>query len=138
MGKSKMLISKNPYLWGGGLGLLSIPLHLLLSKEQSLTLAAVYMGVIAGVYIGFAAKQDRFDFFAFEFFFAIVFASVAFVGAVYVPLLIPLTYLLHGCWDLLHHRGKLSDYTPGWYVPFCVIFDWILGVFFLVYWFWLV
>jgi hypothetical protein len=35
--------------------------------------------------------------------------------------------MAHGFWDLFHHRhGPYAD-TPHWYIPFCVVYDWILG-----------
>ncbi|HJU06366.1 MAG TPA: hypothetical protein VJ692_14560 [Nitrospiraceae bacterium] len=50
------------------------------------------------------------------------------------PLLIAGGYVAHGFWDLFHHRhGPYAD-TPHWYIPFCVVYDWILGAFLLVWW----
>ena len=30
-------------------------------------------------------------------------------------------YILHGLWDVAHHRTSLP--MPGWYVPLCLVYD---------------
>lgn len=48
-------------------------------------------------------------------------------------MLLPAGYFAHGLWDLAHHRhGPLADIL-GWWVPYCVIYDWLVGAF-LVFW----
>ena len=51
---------------------------------------------------------------------------LAFIGAaaaayLYAPLAIPSLYVLHGLWDMAHHPTSMP--MPGWYVPFCLVYD---------------
>ena len=35
---------------------------------------------------------------------------------------------LHGGWDWLHHGERGKETVPGWYVPFCAVYDWTLAI----------
>jgi hypothetical protein len=62
------------------------------------------------------------------------FGLIALAGLSFSPLLIAAGYIAHGLWDLLHHQdGPYAD-TPHWYIPFCVVYDWIVGTFLLGWW----
>jgi hypothetical protein len=65
-----------------------------------------------------------------------IFAVAGLLGMMYWPLLLPITYVAHAGWDLAHHnRARLSLVAiPGWYVPWCVVIDVIVGAGLLVLW----
>ena len=51
------LFAKSPIVTAVAVGLLSLAPHLFLSREASLGFSAVLLGVIAGVYFGFAVMR---------------------------------------------------------------------------------
>jgi hypothetical protein len=87
-----------------------------------------------GAYVGFATRDGRPSANGIELVGGLAFAGVGLAGLQINPLLIAGGYVGHGFWDLVHHRhGPYAD-TPHWYIPFCVVDDWILGAFLLVWW----
>lgn len=98
--------------------------------------AAVLIGLIGGVYFGFAvvsgSARDQFV----EFSVAGMFAVAGIVGLLLWPIILPLAYLGHALWDLVHHnRFRLSLVAiPQWYVPWCAVIDVIIGAGLLAIW----
>jgi hypothetical protein len=124
----------HPYWAGLLLGAATILVFLLLSEPLAQQWGALLLAMIGGAYIGFAARDGRPSANLIELVGGLAFAAVALGGLQLNPLLIAGGYVAHGCWDLFHHRhGPYAD-TPHWYIPFCVVYDWILGAFLLVWW----
>jgi len=127
-------LSKHPYLLGGVIGIGSLPVHAILPLLQSIELAAILMGVIAGAYIGFAARAGDLRIFALELVVALAFAFAALAGLWWSMWVIPAVYVLHAGWDLLHRHEALQDILPDWYVPFCLSVDVIAGLGLILIW----
>jgi hypothetical protein len=128
--------AKRPMLTGVTVGVGSLAPHFFLSAEASLGFAAVLIGLIAGIYFGFAVMngtvRDQFV----EFMVAGLFAVSAIFGLLLWPILLPLAYLGHGLWDLAHHnKSRLSLVAiPQWYVPWCAVIDVIIGAGLIAMW----
>ncbi|KRA84070.1 DUF6010 family protein [Altererythrobacter sp. Root672] len=130
------VFSKRPILTGIAVGVGSLLPHVFLPPEASLGFAAVLIGLIAGVYFGFAvvngSPRDQFV----EFNVTGVFTVTALLGLLLWPILLPLAYFGHALWDLAHHnRSRLSLVAiPQWYVPWCIVIDVIVGAGLLFIW----
>ena len=85
---------------------------------------AIFLGAIAGVYIGIAlAVADR-NLIVVETVIGFLFLVLAAAGWFVSPLVLALGYFLHGFWDLVHHPRYLRSPGPAWYQPMCLAFDW--------------
>lgn len=127
------LMGKNPARIGALLALVSLPAHFVLPDEISYQLAAVVLTLVAGIYIGFAVQDGRSKALATEGFVALVFSAAALVGLATWHWAIVIAYILHGFWDLAHHRS-VDTAMPKWYVPFCALFDWIFAAGLVLAW----
>ena len=132
----RSLFARRPLLTGVLVGIGSLAPHFFLPPEASLGFAAVLIGLIAGIYFGFAVSsgspRDQFV----EFNVSGAFAIAAILGMLVAPVILPLAYFGHALWDLAHHnRWKLSLVSiPQWYVPWCVVIDVIVGAGLLTIW----
>ena len=135
-GEPSSILARRPMLTGALVGIGSLAPHFFLPAEASLAFAAVLIGLIAGIYFGFAvtrgSPRDQFV----EFNVSGGFAVAAILGMLVAPVILPLAYFGHALWDLAHHnRWKLSLVTiPQWYVPWCVVIDVIVGAGLIVVW----
>jgi len=118
------LMGKSPARIGAVLALASLPVHLVIAEAVSYQLAAIVLTLIARIYVGFALQDGRPVALATEAAVALGFASAALAGLVVNHWVIPFTYLLHGVWDIAHHR-RIETAMPRWYIPFCTVFDWV-------------
>ena len=121
-----------PSAIGAGLFLAFAPVHLWVSEEVSVAIAALTLALIGGAYIGFGASAHSARMFWMELGGAAFYAFVALVGLLWTPLALPLGLAAHAVWDLLHHNGAFGAPVPKWYVPFCVVFDLLAAGFFLI------
>ena len=130
------IFSGRPIASGVAVGVVSLLPHFFLSPQASLGYAAILIGLIAGIYFGFAVVNGSNRDQLVEFNVAGLFALSAVLGLLLWPLLLPLAYLAHACWDLAHHnRARLSLVAiPQWYVPWCIVIDVIIGAGLLVLW----
>jgi len=120
------MVGKNPSRVGAILALGTLPLHVIVSQSVSIQVAAIVLTLVAGIYVGFAVHDGRSVILAAESLVALAFASAALAGLIMTHWAIPVAYMLHGFWDLAHHR-RITTSMPGWYVPFCAVFDWVFA-----------
>lgn len=104
---------------------IAIPIHLLLPDVISRMAIAITISLIAGAYIGFGARDGRPGVFIIELIAAGIFGFMAFLGVVWTPYMFAVALFAHGFWDLLHHNSLFGAMTPKWYIPFCVVVDWL-------------
>lgn len=124
----------HPYWAGLLLAVATVPVFLALPKPLAQQWGALLLAVIGGAYVGFAARDGRPSANLIELAGALAFAAIGLAGLQSTPLLIAGGYVAHGFWDLFHHRHGPYAHTPHWYIPFCVVYDWIVGGFLLVWW----
>lgn len=103
----------------------AIPAHLFLPQDIGRLIIALTVAMIAGAYIGFGASDGRPWIFLFELCGAAFFAVMALLGVLWSPYFFVAALVLHGIWDLAHHNGLFGAKVPHWYIPFCVVVDWI-------------
>jgi hypothetical protein len=91
-------------------------------------IAAVVLAVVYAIYIGVALTRGRGPEVAIEVVFAGVGLTMVGLGLWQRPEWLAGGFALHGVWDLLHHRDRHVlgvRGIPVWYVPSCVVYDWI-------------
>jgi hypothetical protein len=106
----------------------------LLSKHFNTKLmAATILVAIAFIYVGFSLKEDRVGLIVMEIVFALGLYFMAIIGFTKNALLLGYGIILHGIWDILHHKGiPINTDVPGFWPSFCFIIDIIDGIYFLV------
>ncbi|MDO8422507.1 MAG: hypothetical protein Q7S99_10140 [Parvibaculum sp.] len=114
-------------LIGAVLGLASLPIHLLISHEQSVQLAGVVIAVIGAIYVGFALQLGSIRQISVEIGAACLFLGAALIGIWGNPWVIPVAYAAHGMWDFAHHEHSKFTKIPHWYPPFCAVVDWVIA-----------
>ena len=120
--RMKADMTRSPSLTGAVLSVLSLPVHLFLTEAASLQFAAVLMGLVAGIYAGFALNDGRRAIVWTEALAALFFIGLALAGLGLSRWFIPSAFVLHAAWDALHHR-VISTGLPTWYPPLCAVFD---------------
>jgi Family of unknown function (DUF6010) len=134
----RSIFSEWPLATGVAVGLISLAPHFFLSPAMSLAFAAILLGVVAGVYFGFAVVRGSNFQQQLEFNVAFLFAIAALLGMGVSPWFLPLAFLAHGVWDFAHHNSAKLDLVaiPQWYIPWCVVIDVIVGLGLIAIWHW--
>jgi hypothetical protein len=107
---------------------------ILLSKHFSAKLvAATVLCSIAFIYVGFSLKGNPTTSIVLEVLAAVVFYLIAVIGYSKNNSLIAYGIVLHGIWDILHHKASfVKTDIPGYYPLYCLIVDVLLGVYFFL------
>lgn len=115
------------------LGGVALVVPVLLSPPVAFVVLAVLLGMIGSVYLGFALMDGRIALFGVEYVGLIIFFAVPVVALVNdLPVLLAAGYIGHALWDAFHHPGAVTTEMPRWYVPFCISFDIVIGVYVLL------
>ena len=128
------VIDRHPVPIAGLLAIASIPIHAVLPFWWSHQIAALVLALIAGVYIGFSVVDGRLKTIIIEVMVAIGFVGFAAGSMIYNPLWLPLGYIAHGLWDILHHSPLFNLKMPRWYIPLCAAYDILAGIGLWVIW----
>jgi len=130
------IFARQPVLTGIAVGVATLLPHVFLPPEASVGYAAVVIALIAGIYFGFAVMNGSPRDQMVEFNVAGLFSLAGVLGLLLWPVLLPIAYFAHACWDFAHHnRSRLPLVTiPAWYVPWCVVIDVIVGAGLIVIW----
>jgi hypothetical protein len=100
--------------------------HIAWERSLSTAILAALLAMIYGVYVGFSLLDGRTSVVIAEALFVVVGLALAVCGWLWGPTWIALGLLLHGLWDILHHRPRPrvgANTVPRWYVQFCAIAD---------------
>jgi hypothetical protein len=119
---------------GGALaGAVTLLVPSLLSSRAAFDFLAVWLGVTAGVYLGFALQDGRSSALGIEVVGLALFAALATIAlASQTAWLLAAGYFGHGLWDLVHHRRGIDTALPWWWVPGCLGYDLVLGAYILI------
>ena len=94
--------------------------------------AATNLVAIAFIYVGFVLKQNPVSSIILEIAVALFFYFLALIGYVKNNLLIAYGIMLHGVWDIFHHKSLfIQTGIPDYWPSFCLIIDIIDGLYFL-------
>ncbi|GAA4734955.1 hypothetical protein GCM10023229_11730 [Flavisolibacter ginsenosidimutans] len=95
-------------------------------------IAATNLVAIAFIYVGFSLKGNPVNLIILEVGVALILYFLAIVGYTRNVLLIAYGILLHGLWDVVHHKGvPIQTGVPGYWPTFCFVVDVVDGLFFL-------
>jgi hypothetical protein len=118
---------QGPVLWGLALGAFQAASPLILQWLEPATLHAMYISLIAAIYIGFAVADGRPRVIAVEAAVASVFVLTATVAVTATAWLLVLGYAGHGLKDYWQHRRQYVV-NPRWWPPFCAAVDWLVAL----------
>ena len=118
---------QGPVLWGLALGAVQAASPLILRWLEPATLHAMYISLIAAVYIGFAVADGRPRVLAVEVAVASVFVLIAAVAVTATAWLLVLGYAGHGLKDYWQHRRQYVVNTR-WWPSFCAAVDWLVAL----------
>lgn len=122
---------RGPVLWGLAIGAAQAASPLLLRWVEPATLQAIFLGLIAGVYIGFAVADGRPTVIAVEVAVASVFVLIATVAVTATAWLLVIGYAGHGLKDYWQDRRQFVANTR-WWPPFCAAVDWLVAAVLIV------
>lgn len=109
--------------------------HLFFPLDWSVSIAALTLVFIAGIYVGFAIMNGRESAFTTEASVAVTFSLLGLGGLLFSAWIIPIGLIGHAIWDMLHHRkSHLLAEVPTWYVPFCIVVDVVLALVLVMSW----
>ncbi len=118
---------RGPVAWGLGLGVAQAASPLMFPWLEPATLHALYISLIAAVYIGFAVADGRPKVIAVEAAVAAAFFLIAAVSVTATAWLLVLGYTGHGLKDYWQHRRQFVVNTR-WWPPFCAAVDWLVAL----------
>lgn len=118
---------QGPVLWGLALGVLQAASPLAFPWLAPATLHAMYISLIAAIYIGFAVADGRPIVIAVEVAVASLFVLTAAVAVTATAWLLVLGYAGHGLKDYWQHRRHFVANTR-WWPPFCAAVDWLVAL----------
>ena len=117
---------------GALLGGASLVLPALLSDADAFSFFAVFMGIVGGVYLGFALTDGRMSVFRAENAGVLVFGALGVLALVTNDAwFLVAGYIGHGAWDAIHPHA-VDTRMPWWYVPACIGFDVVFGIYILI------
>jgi hypothetical protein len=110
-----------------------IAVYQVLSKHfTAKLLAATTLVAIAFIYVGFSLKENPVHFIVLEVGFALALYFIAIIGYARNNMLLAFGILLHGVWDIFHHKGiPIQTDVPGYWPTFCFLIDIIDGLYFV-------
>ena len=118
---------RGPVVWGLALGAVQAASPLILQWIEPATLHAMYISLIAAVYIGFAVADGRPTVLAVEVAVASVFVLIAAVAVTATAWMLVIGYAGHGLKDYWQHRRQYVVNTR-WWPPFCAAVDWLVAL----------
>ena len=84
--------------------------------------------IIASYYVLFAVLSGSSHALVWELIIAVVFSTVAIIGALFLPTLVGTGIIAHGLFDLVHDILIENSGVPTWWPTFCGSLDVLLGL----------
>ena len=122
---------RGPVRWGLALGAVQAASPVIFQWLEPATLHALYISLIAAVYIGFAVADGRPRVIAVEVAVTAAFFLIAAVSVTATAWLLVLGYAGHGLKDYWQHRRQFVVNTR-WWPPFCAAVDWLVALILVV------
>jgi hypothetical protein len=88
--------------------------------------------IIASYYVLFAVLGGSRQALGWELVIAVVFSTVAIIGALVLPALVGIGIIAHGLFDLVHDVLITNSGVPTWWPSFCGSVDVLLGLWVLL------
>jgi hypothetical protein len=123
-----------PMIAGVLLAIVSVFVLALLPKAQSRDVLAILLAALGGIYTGLGLAGHSPSKFALQAGVSVLFVLLSIAGLWFSPRLLALGFFAHAAWDTVHHPSALNIFVPGWYVPTCLAYDILIGMFVLAWW----
>jgi hypothetical protein len=88
--------------------------------------------IIASYYVLFAVLGGSGHALVWELVIAVVFSTVAIIGALFFPTLVGAGIIAHGLFDLVHEVIIENSGVPAWWPSFCGSLDALLGLWVII------
>lgn len=118
---------RGPILWGLLIGAIQAVSPFAFYWLEQSTMHAIYISLIATVYIGFAVADGRPRVVAIESAMAAAFVLIAIAGVTGTAWLLVAGYGGHGLKDYWQERHHFVANTR-WWPPFCAAIDWLVAI----------
>jgi len=90
---------------------------------------AILLTLLAGLLVGFALADGRLNKIIIESVVAAGFVVITLLGMWKSAWLIPLGYVLHAGWCLVHHYSFIGARIRSWFSPLCALYSIVLAGF---------
>jgi hypothetical protein len=117
------------YLLGLGLAASTCLVLWPLAPELARGVVSHLLTLIGSVYVGFALAAPTRMSIARQVAGCAFFMGLALAGLWLSWWCLVAGLVLHGAWDLVHHREHEHGTMPRWYVPACASYDWAVAAF---------
>ena len=109
--------------------------HWFLPEEYILESLGILGGVLGGAYVGMGVLSPEPKKEALQIGMGALVTGLAFAGLWVSPVFFALMCFTHGVWDIITGHPKCLNFPlVNWYVPMCLGYDFLFGVFILVWW----
>lgn len=124
------------FIFSGALIAVAIALgHWFLPEEYVLESLGILGGVLGGVYVGMGVLSHEPKKEALQIGMGALVTGLAFAGLWVSPVFFALACFTHGVWDVITGHPKCLNFPLShWYVPMCLGYDFLFGVFILIWW----
>ena len=116
-----------PILVGVVLGIAVAALAKFTRFDEDRSFFSTVLVIIASYYVLFAVLDGSHHALVWELVIAIVFSTVAILGALFFPTLVGIGIVAHGVFDLVHDSIIENAGVPTWWPNFCASIDVLLG-----------
>jgi hypothetical protein len=96
--------------------------------DEELSFYSTVLVIIASYYVLFAVLGGSGRALVWELVIAVVFSTVAVIGALFLPTLVGIGIIAHGLFDLVHDIIIENSGVPTWWPTFCGSLDVLLGL----------
>lgn len=96
--------------------------------DQARSFYSTVLIIIASYYVLFAVLSGSGHTLVWKLVIAVVFSTVAIVGALFLPTLVGTGIIAHGLFDLVHDVFIENSGVPTWWPSFCASIDVLLGL----------
>jgi hypothetical protein len=96
--------------------------------DQDRSFYSTVLIIIASYYVLFAVLDGSARVLVWELVIAVIFSTVAIIGALFLPTLVGIGIIAHGLFDLVHNVFIENSGLPAWWPSFCASIDVLLGL----------
>ena len=118
-----------PYLLGGILAWVTCHPARTLDPRAELRFFTAIMTMVALGFIGFPLEAGNHEGVVYELVAGILFIMLIVLSQRTAPVLLAVTFLAHGAWDLAYLLGIVPSDKPEWVVELCVPYDWLVAAY---------
>ncbi len=128
------MFQRNATITGALLAIGSIVTLMLMPRPYAREILAIVLAGLGGFYAGLGLAAADPKKFSIQAGVSVIFVALSLAGLWLSPRFLALGFLAHAGWDTAHHPSLLNIFVPAWYVPTCLAYDILVGLFILAWW----